>query len=130
MESIFLLTLSQSALGEGVGDGTVASLVPHVHPKHVDCIGLQPNDHGLCDLPVNSDPRRVLHHPLTVPLTVPVRHLKGDITNIEDCLDDYNCLSDAQKCISVMSCSNKAVINELTRFVHDAFKQRLFPTST
>ena len=50
--------------------------------------------------------------------------------NIEDCLDDYNCLSDVQKFISVMSSSNKAVINELARFVHDVFKQRLCPTST
>ena len=42
-------------------------------------------------------------------------------TNIEDCLDDYNCLPDVQKFISVMSGSNKVVMNELARFVHDAF---------
>ena len=33
--------------------------------------------------------------------------------NIRDCLDDCNCLSDVQNCISVMSSSNKVVINEL-----------------
>ena len=51
-------------------------------------------------------------------------------TNIEDFLEDYDDLSDVQKFISVMSSSNKVVINELARFVHDAFKQRLCPTST
>ena len=31
--------------------------------------------------------------------------------NIGDCLVDYKCLCDVQKCISVMSSSNEVVIN-------------------
>ena len=54
----------------------------------------------------------------------------GAMQVIYDCLDDNNCLPDVQKFISVMSSSNKVIINELARFVHDGFKQRLCPTST
>ena len=50
--------------------------------------------------------------------------------SIEACLVDYNCLSDVQNIISVRACSNKVVINKLAKFVHDALKQRLRPTST
>ena len=39
-----------------------------------------------------------------------------------------HCLSDVQKIISVMSSSNKVVINKLARLVHDAFRQRLCAT--